>query len=390
MDLSMYDACNKVDKLEGVIEGSTYSVQVFEDTLVQANCPLELPYGFSGSVNIYSDNKSKRIKLVLMCTEDMQPCIGPATNTGQSYGRFSESHSEVTGIMISNVDVICIPHESNPYFTIGTYGMSYVPLCTLYNGSLSCPELNTNGTRLMVNDIVCYSGSTKRTGRVRYFIQEPGVDPNTYFTDEQREWCDKLISIRGDIEPYLKPTVPAFVMKRLAEILPYAPVVECLDYFLERPNSPTYYMTLRSCVLLGMDTSKANDSEFMFECDKLEFQLDKHFTIDVKECHETKFNGTRACAIAMLAHLCRFCTGELDERAWEVAYEMIPAYAHDFLHGVPHKENVIKFITDNVGTMYENGYEEQFLRQPDDLSRLNRLLDIQKSNNVTWAQLLIS
>lgn len=75
------------------------------------------------------------VKLLLMCEEGMQPCIGPETNTGLSFGRFSLSEHRLGKLIIDNIAVTCMSHGDNRCFTIGTYGVEKVPEIVCINGS---------------------------------------------------------------------------------------------------------------------------------------------------------------------------------------------------------------------------------------------------------------
>lgn len=76
-----------------------------------------------------------------------QPCIGPRTNTGLSYGRWSiANYPWLEKLILDNVHVVC--DNKTPNFSIGTYGIEDVPEIVLLNGAtIECPEVH--GTRIM-------------------------------------------------------------------------------------------------------------------------------------------------------------------------------------------------------------------------------------------------
>ena len=94
--------------------------------------------------------------------------IGPETNTGMSFGRWSPSHgTELKKIVIDGVTVIAI--TDNACFSLGTYGKAEIPEVECINGGkLICPEmLNGRGYVLLGDESLV--GSTKRTVRAQYY-----------------------------------------------------------------------------------------------------------------------------------------------------------------------------------------------------------------------------
>lgn len=109
-----------------------------------------------------------RGRLILVSTEDMQPCIGVRTATGLSWGRWCPSNSKpVCKIVIDGVEVVCEGKVDN--FTLGKYGSDFIPDIELLNGgSIQCPEMK--GRRVLTQRGESSPGSTKLSGYAMYDI----------------------------------------------------------------------------------------------------------------------------------------------------------------------------------------------------------------------------
>lgn len=95
------------------------------DVTIEASCPI---IGV-GTVTITGTPGSR---LCLRNIAHIQPCIGGLTNTGLSYGRWSESYTVCREIIIDGIDVDCKSVEDN--FMLGEYGTNNVPIITRLNG----------------------------------------------------------------------------------------------------------------------------------------------------------------------------------------------------------------------------------------------------------------
>jgi hypothetical protein len=126
---------------------------------ITAECPVE----GSGTITIKGSGD------LVLTSLGLQPCIGPRTATGFSYGRWEPSELELKKIVIDGVNVIC--KGSVPNFALGSYGRQQVPDIEIINGgNISCPE--KSGERVMVkNGGEGLSVSTKRVKPAVYRIE---------------------------------------------------------------------------------------------------------------------------------------------------------------------------------------------------------------------------
>ena len=271
---------------------------------------------------------------VHIMAEDMQPCIGTETHTGMSYGRFELRDSSLKRIIIDGVNVVCLPHESNPAFSVGAYGYKSVPEIKCINGgTIQCPEMT--GTRFFRNDIIKHEGSTKLTGKASYYIVRPGESVDKYFSDEQLEVLKQIQQITHEYDDKITPEFPVKALKSLLEVSKYV-IVNDISYWNNGLNSATYFMTLRTCALLGMDYGNADGTEFLFESLKMDNFILCHF-------NDPKDRDVVNCAIIVMGYI--FATEESEELKWEKCYEVIPSYFWDFKPGDrTHQEEVIMFM----------------------------------------------
>lgn len=133
-----------------------------ENSIVSTGCPLQA----SGVLTIKGSGT-----LTLECIEDMQACIGTEMHTGMSYGRWEPVRSQpLKKIIVDGVRVVC--KSRVPNFSLGRYGMSYVPEIECKNGgSIVCPEVE--GVRRMIaSGAEGLVGSTKRCNPAKYDIDK--------------------------------------------------------------------------------------------------------------------------------------------------------------------------------------------------------------------------
>lgn len=141
--------------------GNDATITVTGDNSIEAEeCPLQT----SGTLTIAGTGT-----LTLVSNGEMQACIGTATHTGMSYGRWEPGREKpLKKIIIDGVKVIC--KSQVPNFSLGSYGEPAVPEIECINGgSLNCPEIN--GKRIMNRsgaEGLC--GSTKRENCAEYEI----------------------------------------------------------------------------------------------------------------------------------------------------------------------------------------------------------------------------
>lgn len=108
-------------------------------------------------------------ELIIRTKDYHQPCIGCATYTGMSYGRWSPGvKPNCEKIIIDGVKVVCESLVDN--FTIGHYGTNYCPVIECINGgSIECPEVR--GKRYIEYQATAPSGSTKISEHMKYGLR---------------------------------------------------------------------------------------------------------------------------------------------------------------------------------------------------------------------------
>lgn len=119
-----------------------------------------------------ADGLNKIPTLEIIGLDEMQPCIGPVTYTGMSFGRWSITNDKVLKkIIIDGVYIRVSP--KNPVFSIGTYGLEQVPEIELRNGGyIECPEIA--GERVLLAKVAPPPGSTKISKLPEYYILKEG------------------------------------------------------------------------------------------------------------------------------------------------------------------------------------------------------------------------
>lgn len=145
--------CAVKNKLE--LENGVLTIQ--GNVSIEASCPLAA----LGELTIKGNGK-----LTLIATDNQQPCIGPETWTGLSFGRWQINGHSLRSITIDGVHVVC--KSKIPNFSIGSYGTTDYPTINLINGgSIDCEEYSMKGDncidnhRVMTKEQTHYAGSTK-------------------------------------------------------------------------------------------------------------------------------------------------------------------------------------------------------------------------------------
>lgn len=138
------------------IDTTTCTILSNDDPPIQTN---------ENEITIRSEHGST---LNLYSNHSMQPCIGPRTNTGLSYGRWQPGYPVLRRITLDNVHINCF--TKNEAFAIGTYGIDQNVVIECINGAtIECPEVH--GTRIMKQSgLEGISGSTKRPEPAIYEI----------------------------------------------------------------------------------------------------------------------------------------------------------------------------------------------------------------------------
>lgn len=278
----------------------------------------------------------RNAKLVLRGLSETQPCIGQQTNDDMSYGRWSREGYNLKKIILTNVDVTCIPHN-NMAFSLGSYGYAHVPEIVLENATLDCPE--THGIRYVLYKALPPEGSTKISERMVYCVCENEEDLKKCMTAEQIEWRDKIAEKYPSIAETIDARNSVKSMKHFLECARWDEDIDPMYWFSMTGNS-CYWMTLRTCCVLKMDLSKANGTEFLFECDKAEFIRNEYFKIPCEMLD-------KADPAELVADLIKYWKDnyEMTDEAYEFLYECIPTYYHTFIPNErTHKEEVESFF----------------------------------------------
>lgn len=346
-----------VSAMSDVTVDACKKMVVDEDRVIQSVVPVCIDENCE-CLTISSEKDG--VTLTLIAEEPMQPCIGPQTHTGMSYGRFTLSRYTLKKIVVDRIRVICLPHNLNPNFSIGTYGYREVPIIECINGgSIECPE--SYGTRLMVDNIQSYECSTKLTGCATYMILEPGQSPNEFMTDEQKALRDEIAEYVPQLAKRIDYSYNIEGLKKLVEVSKLVTVSDP-TYWRDR-RSAGYYMMLRTCAILQLPLDWAHKQEFVFEGEKLGALIERYFAGNIDF---DKFSVEKAIALAMLYELVFKKDHPNEEFRWEYAYEMIPSYYYNFIHGVPHYKNVLHFLEisldEGIVNMYECGFLQDYVK----------------------------
>lgn len=151
--------------------GNDATITVTGDNSIEAEeCPLQA----SGTLTITGTGT-----LTLVSNGGMQACIGTATHTGMSYGRWEPGREKpLKKIVIDGVKVIC--KSQVPNFSLGSYGECDVPEIECKNGGkIECPEMK--GKRVMIaSGAEGLSGSTKREHIAKYEIESDILDMDAF------------------------------------------------------------------------------------------------------------------------------------------------------------------------------------------------------------------
>lgn len=155
---------------------------VHGEVTIKCPCPIIAP------TNLTIKGKPGS-KLILINTEECQPCIGGKAHTGMSYGRWTHCYVYTPEtLIIKGVEVICESVVDN--FTIGSYNHDRTTDIKCYNGSIECPEMK--GVRHLVEKAEAPQGSTKISMYPTYVITPHGEEYTKPFTDSQLRILDEF------------------------------------------------------------------------------------------------------------------------------------------------------------------------------------------------------
>lgn len=316
----------------------------------------EVPISTDTKVTIVGDPGSK---LTLISTAEQQPCIGPKTNTGMSYGRWSRSGKCPDEIIIDGVEVTCKSKVDN--FTIGRYGDNDMPTITLLNGGkLICPE--TTGKRVITKSPEAPDGSTKISGDAVYVIISDDDSPLSIMSDSAKELLTEIRKYNPRYEQKISYTTSEKALKSALKILSVYPEADVSLLISGRFDNKD--MMLRTVAFLRLDEADIDlSNEFSFECSKINVLCNSLAGIDASV--ENVYN--------IIYYIYTYAV--LGEKEEEILYEMIPTYDHTFTHDVPHRVNVDSYIKDNKERELNLSMQEIIMYRRDTL---------QEYFNLTW------
>lgn len=304
---------------------------VDEDITIEADCPVAV-HDRCEHVQVIGTKNDARVRIVLKCRKETQPCIGHCTNDEMSYGRWERGSNCLKKITLQNVDVICVTYADKP-FSLGSYGYAEVPGVVLENASLECPEMH--GERHILHNAIAPEGSTKVVERMQYCICKSEEDLKQLMTPEQREWRDKIAEKYPKLAETLTAANSVKSMQHFLDCVKWNEEIDT-DYWFKKTGSSTYWMTLRTCVILGMDLSEAGGVEFQFECAKANHIMQKYFEIPYEMLDKADISE-------VVADLMKYWKENytMNDEAYEFLYECIPTYYHEFEPSErTHKEEV--------------------------------------------------
>lgn len=347
-----YVFANCVSKKGFVVSDDNDVLRVSGNVTIEA----EVPISTNTKVTIVGNPGSK---LTLISTADQQPCIGPKTNTGMSYGRWSRSGKCPTEIIIDGVEVTCESKVEN--FTIGRYGDNDMPKITLSNnGKLICPE--TTGKRVMTKNPQPPESSTKISDEAGYAIVSDDDTPLSIMSDSAREILAEICEYDARYEQKISYSTSEKALKNALKILSIYPEADVSLFISGRFDNKD--MMLRTVAFLRLDETDIDlSNELSFECSKINVLCNTLAGIDASI--ENVYN--------IIYYI--YTNAVLGEKEEEILYEMIPTYVHTFTHDVPHRVNVDSYIKNNKEHELNLSMQEIIMCRRDTL---------QEYFNLTW------
>lgn len=309
-----------------------YELKISGNVVINSETPLLC----SGGVVRIKGTPGSKLTLI---SGEQQPCIGPKTHTGMSYGRWSPSGSTPKEVIIDGAEVICQSMVES--FSIGCYGGSNeIPKITLLNGAdLICPE--TTGERVIIKAARAPGGSTKISEDMVYAIKKTGQHTLELVSADVKDAYNDLICKHPRYSGTIALTTTVKDIGTAMEILHENPRVNVELIIMS--DAPLYIK--RAAVLLRLpdryEAVKHNELKFetLYKSDFIKKLIYKGADID------------DVIAAVNLIHLYK-CIAE--KGGWwdfikEVCYEMIPSYYYDFQEhrGSSHEEHVNYFLESN-------------------------------------------
>lgn len=319
---------------------------LLEDCVVDKSCTLDESNGYTLHINgnvmiecripIVASKKAiiKGVpgsRLVLKATEMQQPCIGPATNTNLSYGRWEPSSYLLESITVDGVEVVCESRTKN--FAIGSYGRSEVPNVTLLNGGkLICPEMT--GKRVVTHHAVAPEGSTKISEDMGYAILKEGEVIRDLFSEDKKALCLELERVNPSMLSCVGLTTPESVIRGVIELSKMKPGIDCTRY-IEMSEYGKAYIGRSADVLQMPADRKIPASEFLFESGKAEYISKQFYGSDGSELDVN--------AKTIISFFIKEVK-DLSDYMVEVLYEIIPSYCYSYPKGLSHEEMIYDFV----------------------------------------------
>ena len=255
---------------------------------------------------------------------ELQPLIGPTTHDGMSFGRWSPvGEDKVLREIVVN-DVI-VQIKSDEPFTIGSYGYETVPTVTVKgNGDLLCPE--RTGTRLLLKCPVAPQGSTKISGRCKYYISYKPDYSDVPLTDYAQECKEEITQLNPKWADKVTPFVPEGNLTIAIDLLKFASDLDISLLFC-----PTDYSTIPTIVkgacILGVPSELVRFDEFYWYLNKCTWLLRKAGYTDTEIANMKGYSK----AVAKYAReIYDMPVEDMNPIAIRTVYEMIPEYEFNF------------------------------------------------------------
>lgn len=276
--------------------------------------------------------------LRLVCTEDMQPCIGPKTHTGMSYGRWSPNGKAPTKIIIDGCKVIC--ESKVRAFSLGCYGSSanIVPEIVLRNGgSIECPEVN--GNRLIVRQAMAPAGSTKISESMVYAIATINQKIEDLYSEDKKRLIAEVENKVGRKIPTIGLTTSENALNIANRWLSIHPTLNP-DFLLNGEHENLMFIK-KAMFILGMSAEMFETREIMFETyQKIPYVIGKCL-------------GSEVESLSDMYNVIYFISNNyaINEFTTELMYDMIPSYFYNFHHSSDHESEVKDYLEESGKTL---------------------------------------
>lgn len=343
----VYDGLSEIPKDSTLLPNAVYrDITIKRD--VNFNNGIEI-FNVAGKVTINSETPLKcsggivKIKgedgsVLTLISGEQQPCIGPWTRTGMSYGRWSPEGTSPKEIIIDNCTVICESKVDS--FSLGCYGTNDIPKITLLNGGkLICPE--TSGNRVILKQTVPPGGSTKISEPMVYGIMKKEDSIFDVVPAEVRTSFAELVYKYIEYKDSLYTTTTVKDIEEAFNILSTNPNVDIT--LLLKSNAKMY---IKRCALL----LRMPDEEELVKLDEFRFDAIKKAEFINKLVYNSEDVDQLEAAVNLIYFL---KTNTYATPNWnfmkEVCYEIIPSYLYDFgeHREYTHEEHVEAFIEEN-------------------------------------------